>query len=216
MAELLHATNPQGLYIKTEERSSLFREIREYSRTHGDANLAVPVIHVILLNSSGKIRMVQRGDKQENPFLWDKAVGGHVITDDRSLPRSAFDENAKKEIMEEVGIEHVVIADDDLHYHHLTQSSKLNLQKKAIIRMIDHDPWLGSKAMVKTGEPWLKRSNVVVYAGLYDGEFKFMDGEAVDQRSVDKDELLSDIDKNPSLYADGVRIFMQRYYHILS
>jgi hypothetical protein len=81
--------------------------------------------------------------------------------------------------------------------------------------MIDHDPWHGSKAMVKTGKPWRKRSNVVVYAGLYDGEFKFMDGEAVDHRSVDRGELLADIKKNPSLYADGARIFMERYYHII-
>ena len=131
MAELLHATDRQGKYVKTEERSVLFTEIRNYSRLHGDANLAVPVIHVILLTSDGKIRLVQRGDKQENPFMWDKAVGGHVVTADCSLPRSVFDDNARKETMEEIGIADITIAEDDLHYHNLLHSSTHNPQKQA-------------------------------------------------------------------------------------
>ena len=215
MTELLHATNRHGIYVKTEERSILFKEIRGHSQQHGDAHLAVPVIHVILMTSDGKVRLVQRGDKPENPFMWDKAVGGHVVTEDRSLPRSVFDENARKETMEEIGIADVTIAEDDLHYHHLLHAEAHDPQEKALIRMIDHDPWQGAIAKVKNGEPWLKRSNVVVYAGVFDGPFRFMDGEAVDQKSVNRHELMADIQENPWQYADGARIFMQRYYHLL-
>ena len=118
-------------------------------------------------------------------------------------------------MQEEVGIEDIIIATDDLHFHNLRLSAKHDPQKQALIRMIDHDPWQGSVVRVKSGEPWFKRSNAVVYAGLFDGPFRFTDGEAVDHRSVLRHELLADIQENPCLYADGARIFMQRYYHIL-
>ncbi|MBF0192909.1 MAG: NUDIX domain-containing protein [Magnetococcales bacterium] len=215
MSELLHATNSKGKYVKTMERSKLFKEIRNHSRKHGDANLAVPVIHVLLTTSNKKIRLVQRGDKPENPFMWDKAVGGHVVTDKKSLPRSAFDENAKKEMEEEIGISNVVIADDDMHYHKLLNSDKFEPKKQALIRMISHDYWQGTIAKVKDGEPWLKRSNVVVYAGVFDGPFKFMDGEAINQRTISRHKLMAEITQKPWLYADGARVFMQRYYYFL-
>jgi hypothetical protein len=215
MSELLHATNSHGKFVKTEERSKLFKEIRNHSRKNGDAHLAVPVIHVLLTTSDGKIRLVQRGDKPENPFMWDKAVGGHVVTDDKSLPRSAFDENARKEMVEEVGINNVIIADDDMHYHKLLRSAKFNPKKQALIRMIAHDYWQGTMAKVKSGEPWLKRSNVIVYAGVFDGPFRFMDGEAINQRTMSRHKLMADIKQNPWLYADGARVFMQRYFYFL-
>ncbi|MBF0621608.1 MAG: NUDIX domain-containing protein [Magnetococcales bacterium] len=215
MAERLHATNRHGHYVKTDARPKLFEEIRKYSRKHGDAHLALPVINVILMHSNGEIRLVKRGDRPENPFMWDKSVGGHVVTEDRSLSRAAFDENARKEMMEEVGVGHVTIADDDLHYHTLLKSDSHQPGQRALIRMIDHDPWHGSLVRVRNGEPWLKRSNVVVYAGVFDGPFQFLDGEAVDHRAMTLRALKDDVEENPWRYADGVRILMQRYFYLL-
>lgn len=215
MAEQLHATDRHGAYLKTGLRPDLFREIRDQARQHGEAPFAVPVIHVILLTSGGLIRLVQRGDKLENPFLWDKAVGGHVVTSDRSLPRKAFDNNVRKEMGEEIGVENVRIAQDALDYHHLLRSGDCDLHQQAVIRMIDYDPWQGALARVRDGESWLKRSNVVVYAGVFDGPFRFVDGEAIDHRAVARAVLMHDLWENPWPYADGTRVFMERYYHLL-
>ncbi|MBF0271879.1 MAG: NUDIX domain-containing protein [Magnetococcales bacterium] len=215
MTEWLHATDRQGRFVKTEERTTLLAEIREHSRRHGDANLAVPVVHIILLTSSGLIRMVQRGDKPENPFMWDKSVGGHVVTDNPALTRQDFDDNARKEMQEEIGVEEVLIANDGLDYHRLVQSGAHDPHTRAIIRMIDHDPWQGSLSRVRGGEPWLKRHNVVVYVGVFDGPFRFVDGEALDHRLISRAELMDDLLANPWNYADGARIFMQKYYHLL-
>ncbi|MBF0191197.1 MAG: NUDIX domain-containing protein [Magnetococcales bacterium] len=215
MTEWLHATDRQGRFVKTEERTALLAEIRAHSRRHGDANLAVPVVHIILLTTSGLIRLVQRGDKPENPFMWDKSVGGHVVTDNPALTRQDFDDNARKEIQEEIGVEEVLIANDGLDYHRLVQSGAHDLHTRAIIRMIDHDPWQGSLSRVRGGEPWLKRHNVVVYVGVFDGPFRFVDGEALDHRLISRAELMDDLLANPWNYADGARIFMQKYYHLL-
>ncbi|MBF0212493.1 MAG: NUDIX domain-containing protein [Magnetococcales bacterium] len=215
MTEWLHATDRQGRFVKTEERVALLAEIREHSRRHGDAPLAVPVVHIILLTSDGLIRLVQRGDKPENPFMWDKAVGGHVVTDNPALTRQDFDDNARKEIQEEIGVEQVVIAADGLEYQRTLQAARYDLNQCAVIRMIDHDPWQGSLSRVKSGEPWLKRHNVVVYVGRFDGPMRFMDGEALDHRLIRRADLMEDLLANPWNYADGARIFMQKYYHLL-
>lgn len=215
MSEWLHATDRHGRFVKTEERVALLAEIRAHARAHGDAHLAVPVVHIILLTSSGQIRMVQRGNRPENPFMWDKAVGGHVVTEDRALGRAAFDANAIKEMGEEVGIENVAIADDALHYHRLLQAEDHDPTTRAIIRMVDHDPWQGSFCRSREGEPWVKRHNVCVYIGVYDGAFVFADGEAINHNLITRADLMDDLLASPWKYADGVRIFMQRYYHLL-
>ncbi|MBF0125689.1 MAG: NUDIX domain-containing protein [Magnetococcales bacterium] len=215
MSEWLHATDCHGAFVKTGERTALLAEMREHYHLHGEAPFAVPVVHVILLTSSGQIRLVQRGDKPENPFLWDKTVGGHVVSDHPHLTRQAFDDNARKEMAEEIGVENVTIATDDLHYHLLSRSKTLDLQTGALIRMIDHDPWQGAISRVRAGEPWLKRHNVVVYAGIFDGPMRFVDREALDHRLVDRHALMAELQESPWKYADGARIFMQRYYHLL-
>ncbi|MBF0453459.1 MAG: NUDIX domain-containing protein [Magnetococcales bacterium] len=213
--EYLHATDIFGKYVKTAERTALITEIRNYSRTNGDAPVAVPVVHVILMTSNGAIRLVQRGDKAENPFMWDKSVGGHVVTEDKTLSRKSFDDNAKKEMAEEIGVKKVLIAQDSLDFHHRVQSEDHDFSNQALLQLIDYDPWLGSICQVKEGAPWLKRANTATYLGIYDGKINFVDGEAIDHRSVERAELMGDLRENPWKYADGVRILMQRYYALL-
>ncbi|MEO5340390.1 MAG: hypothetical protein H7837_07735 [Magnetococcus sp. MYC-9] len=213
--EQLHATDFRGRYVKTAARTALLAEIRDHSRRHGDAPLAVPVVHLILMNSAGEIRLVQRGDKPENPFMWDKAVGGHVVWEDPSLPRVAFDTNMRKEMAEEIGVQDVLLAEDPFQFRQQLCSGGIDFKKRALIHLIDLDPWQGGISRVRRGEPWLKRHYVATYAGVFDGAFAFMDGEAQAERSLSKRELMMDIQEQPWLYADGVRIFMQRYYHLL-
>ncbi|MBF0614332.1 MAG: hypothetical protein G8237_11245 [Magnetococcales bacterium] len=215
MTEWLHATDRQGRFVKTEERVALLAEIRDHSRRHGDAHLAVPVVHIILLTTSGMIRLVQRGDKPENPFMWDKAVGGHVVCPQTELTRQVFDDNARKEMHEEIGIEQIIIANDGLDYQRQLHSGQYDPNQWAVIRPIDYDPWQGSLSRVRQGEPWLKRHNVMVYVGVFDGPFRFLDGEALNHRLITRAELMDELLANPWNYADGARIFMQKYYHLL-
>ncbi|MBF0185064.1 MAG: NUDIX domain-containing protein [Magnetococcales bacterium] len=213
--EYLHATDRNGCHVKTAERKALLAEMRDYSRRYGDAPWAVPVVHVILLDSSGMIRLVQRGDKEENPFMWDKAVGGHVVWEDPALPREAFVANLRKEVAEEVGIEDLLLVADGFAFRQQLLSGCLDLQKTALLQLIDVDPWQAGISRVRQGEPWLKRQYVATYFGIHDGPFRFLDGEAQAERRISKRDLMMDVLEQPWLYADGVRIFMQRYYHLL-
>ncbi|WP_130471791.1 hypothetical protein [Candidatus Magnetaquicoccus inordinatus] len=214
-SEYLHATDRNARYVKSAERTALLAEIRDHSRHHGDAHLAVPVVHVILMHSNGDLRMVQRGDKPENPFMWDKAVGGHVVWDDPTLPRAAFDANLRKEMAEEIGVDNLLLASDPFHYRQLLAAGSVDLQHQALLYLLDLDPWQAALCRVRNGEPWLKRQYVATYFGLFDGPFRFIDGEAQAERRISKGDLLIDVLERPWLYADGVRVFMQRYYHLL-
>ncbi|MEO5352272.1 MAG: NUDIX domain-containing protein [Magnetococcus sp. XQGC-1] len=213
--EYLHATDRLGHHVKTAARTPLLAEIRDHSRRHGDAPMAVPVVHVILMNSAGAIRLVQRGNKPENPFMWDKAVGGHVVWDDPALPRAAFDANVRKEMAEEVGLQDVILAADPFQFRQHLLSATIDFQSRSLIQLIDLDPWQGGISRVSQGEPWLKRQYVATYIGVFDGPFLFVDGEAQAERTISKRELMMDVQEQPWLYADGVRTFMQRYYHLL-
>ncbi|MBF0309346.1 MAG: NUDIX domain-containing protein [Magnetococcales bacterium] len=215
MEELLHATDRNGRYVKTANRSELLAEIRDYSRAHGDAPLAVPVVHIMLTGSDGRVRLVQRGAKPENPLMWDKTVGGHVVTESWPIDRNAFHENARKELQEEVGIHQIVLAEDPVQYRLLSREGSVDFREKALLRMVDYEPWQGSVSRVKNGESWLKRHNVASYVGIFDGPFQFLDGEALATRAMEKGELMIALKEKPWCYADGLRVFMDRYYYFL-
>ncbi len=213
--ELLHATDPLGRIVRTAGRVELLAEMRRYVEQYGDVPFAVPAVHVILMTSDGRMRLVKRGDKPENPHMWDKSVGGHVTADGPVLSRAVFDRSAQREMAEELAIDPVIIADDALDYRQRLGSGTVDLTREALIRLIDYDPWLLSLRTDRHGRVWHKRGNIAVYAGVYDGPFHFADGEAEDQQSLDASQLASALQKFPQHYTDDLRQIVARYGGLL-
>lgn len=177
--------------------------------------MALPVVHIILMTREGQLRLVQRGDKPENPYMWDKAVGGHVVWQDPALPLSAFEANVHKEMAEEIGLHKIEIAANPLDFIERLHGGGVDLQQQVLLRMIDYDPWQGVMVQVKAGQPWVKRLNVAVYAGFYEGPMQFVDGEAIATCSVDPHALRAALIENPWRYSDGLRVVIQRYLPLL-
>jgi isopentenyldiphosphate isomerase len=212
MEEPLHATDAQGQYLRTDKCLFLMAEMKAISRTDGDAPFAVFVVHGMLFISTGKFRLVQRANKPENPHMWDKTVGGHVVSTDPSLPRQAFDTAIRQELSEELGVEDVIIASDPFAFDRMLRAEPDLVEQRAVIRLIDYEPWMPSLRRVAGGEPWLKRHNVCVYAGIYDGPFQFVDGEAEDQMTMDREQLRMELADQPWRYTDDLRWLMARYF----
>ncbi|MBF0124713.1 MAG: NUDIX domain-containing protein [Magnetococcales bacterium] len=213
--EILFATDAKGRVIKSAERVALLQEMRDHLERCGEVPFAVPAVHVMLVTSTGRLRLVQRGDKPENPFRWDKTVGGHVNSTDPSLPRSVFDLNARREMAEEVGIDQVILAEDAIQYQRLLHAQQLDFNQQALIRLIDHDPWQASLRYDRQGKTWLKRGNIAVYAGVYDGPLRFVDGEAQASRDIAATELWEALRTTPWHYTDDMRVLLERYYFLL-
>jgi ADP-ribose pyrophosphatase YjhB (NUDIX family) len=199
--EVLHAFNKNGEIIKTENRKTLLKEIRDFSRANGDANWSVEVINLMLSNAKGDLYIVKRGDKDENPNMFDKTAGGHVAAGESYLS------TLYREAREEIGVE-ALLTDmsgfPDACRH--TDTSRF-----AVVRPVDYVPWMKSIRNVKEGKPWGKRHKVMIYAGRYDGDVKFVDGEATELLLIQKDHLLKKIDESPDCFTYDLKILLNRY-----
>jgi 8-oxo-dGTP pyrophosphatase MutT (NUDIX family) len=201
MDELLHAYNQWGRIVKTQERSSLLQEIRDYSYKHGDANLAVETIYLVLSNSNGELYVVRRGDKPENPNRFDKTVGGHV-----HVGETAFS-TLYREAREEIGVQVILV---DL-FGYPQAAYAIDTTQFALVRPLDYHPWMKSIRYVKDGAPWVKRHKVTIFAGRYDGPVQFIDGEATDMQLIPKNELLDRIKKSPDQFTYDLEVLLKNY-----
>jgi len=199
--ELLNAFNAAGELVKVEERKRLLQEIREHSYRTGDAPLAVESVYLMLCNSAGSLYVVRRGDKPENPRLWDKTVGGHV---------SAGESHATtvcREALEEIGTQ--VILTDVMSYPR--DVKRLDTERFAVVRPVDFVPWLRSVRVVQHGDPWVKRHRSVIYAGRFDGTPQFKDGEAVEYKLWSKGDLVEALQQRPEAFTYDLGVLLESY-----
>lgn len=202
MSENLNAYDATGNIIKLEERKKLLAEIQAYSRETGDVNYAVATIYVILATTNGDLFVVKRGDKPENPNMYDKTAGGHVVAGD------SYIETLHKECQEEIGTS-IVLAESHEDYHEKLNTT--DLTKQAVVRQIDFQPWMKSVRAIKDGTPWIKRHRVMIFAGVYDGPVEFVDGEAIGLQLLSKEKLLKEMDENPENFTYDLGVLLQGY-----
>ena len=68
------------------------------SEVHGD-NLCHRAVHILIFNETGELYLQQRSrSKDRHPLLWDSSAAGHVMAGE------SYDETAKRELQEELGI----------------------------------------------------------------------------------------------------------------
>src|SRR5213596_702435 len=68
------------------------------SEVHGD-NLRHRAVHILIFNQRGELYLQQRSRwKDRHPLLWDSSAAGHVMAGE------GYDEAAKRELQEELGI----------------------------------------------------------------------------------------------------------------
>jgi ADP-ribose pyrophosphatase YjhB (NUDIX family) len=201
MTEFLDCFDAEGNFIKSADRKLLMQQMRQNSEEKGDCSFAVPCINLMLVDKNGDLYIVQRGDKTENPFLFDKTVGGHVNSGE------SFDETLIRESLEEIGIEITIAHPFD--FQNLLKST--DLCEKAVARLIDFRIWLPSIRYVKEGKPWLKRVQLAAYMGRYDGVLRFVDGEALSLKKMSRASLALELQLRPNQYTHDLRWWFEQY-----
>ena len=75
------------------------------NQVHGNPELIHRTSHVVVFNSNGKILLQKRSENKDiQPGKWDTAVGGHLA------PGEGFEEAARRETAEELGIDPETVA----------------------------------------------------------------------------------------------------------
>ena len=201
MTEFLDCFDAPGNFIQSGDRKLLMQQMRQESELEGDCSFAVPCINLMLVDKKGELYVVQRGDKSENPFLFDKTVGGHVSSGE------SFEETLIRECREEIGVD-IIIADP---FQFPSQLQSTDLYKKAVVKLIDFKIWLASIRQVKGAKPWLKRVQLAAYMGRYDGDLHFVDGEALSLRKMSRQALGLALQSTPQQYTDDLRWWFEQY-----
>lgn len=196
MAEFLDAYNKEGKIVKSQERKSLLKEIKEHSEINWDANLSVDCIHLILSDIQNQLYIVQRADKPENPFLFDKTVWWHITSWETP------DGTVIRELSEELDIDGI-LAKSPEEYQKLL--SEVDLTKKAVIKKIREDFWHKSIRKLPNNKQWVKRDNPHLYAGKYEWEVKYKDGEAQGLIKVTIEELRKLFTTKPEEFTDDLK-----------
>ncbi len=195
--EYIDYYNLEGELLGTDERKKVLKRQENQSRETGDTDIVVGSVMLLLFDTSGQVYISQRSaDKPENPNLWDKSMGGHIVSGDSS------DETVKKELDEELGIEASIITDDIVLSEEI--KNPITLTQRAIIKKVKELKNYQSKRMTQDGDIWNKRMNVGLYIGIYNGDVKFKDGEVQNLRLIPITELEQEIQKNPDIFTDDI------------
>lgn len=180
MTELLNAYRREGDIVKTVPKDELMAEIKKHSMTYGDAPYAIDAVWLMLVHPEKGLYIVQRDNKEENPNLFCKTVGGHIMHNESS--ESALERETSDEIS--VGIK---MAGSVEAFISLTR--ELNLNNVAIVRKLDYRPWVGTLRLCKNRTFWKKRSNAHIFLGSYSGDLMFNDGEAINYEFFETENL---------------------------
>ncbi|MBP9779082.1 NUDIX domain-containing protein [Candidatus Gracilibacteria bacterium] len=194
--EYINYYDREGKLLGTDERKKVLKRQEMESRETGDTNIVVNCIMLFLFDTNGQVYISKRANKPENPHLWDKSVGGHVVAG------ADFDMTVVAELDQELGVRADIVSDDQSLIEHIR--NPIELTQKAVIKKIGEITNYKSKRTTREGDSWNKRMNVGLYIGIYNGGTNFKDGEVNNIELIPLTDLEKKINMNPEIYTDDI------------
>lgn len=229
MKEYLRIFNPETWdLLGIREREELYAEMKEVASAlerGGEKPLspfAIEFVHLVLVNLAGEIYMSKRSaSKPDNPGLYDKTVGGHVVavhSDDEVLSPDElvglaerygedFDDALIREAREELSID--VVITDEIRFQ--TKLKETNLSRHAVVRRLGYNPHFISRRITQEGMPWFLRSRVVLYGGVYNGVVTYQKDEVEAHVLLGRSDLDFFLRHDPAILTGDIRQIMLDY-----
>lgn len=199
--EKLEVFDLKGKFLKIQDRATFYSEIKDEFLKNKKITRKIKSIRLLLMNSDGRIYLQKRSNlKTENPGLYDKTVGGHV------LPGESWNITVVRECAEELGFP-VVILNNDFK----NAVKTVDLKIIGIFKQVDEIANFESVRINKNGNKFIQPYISAFFVGYYDGAIRFADGESSGVEVFSLKELEAEIKNNPAKFTEDIKFMIKNY-----
>jgi len=199
--EKLEIFNLKGKSLGVKNRSTFYLEIKKEFLKTNKISKKVKSIRLLLMNSEGRIYLQKRSNiKEENPGLYDKTVGGHV------LPGESWNTTVVRECAEELGFPAVILNDE---FNNAVRT--IDLKIIGIFKQVDEITNFESVRIDKNENKFIQPYISAFFIGYYDGAIRFVDGESSRIEVFSLKELEDEIKYNPSKFTEDIKFMITNY-----
>ncbi len=185
------------------EREEFYREQVEAFKKEGKPTRAIEIVNILIFNSHGELTVQKRSfDKNHNPGLLDKSIGGHMQNDDTP------DYTVMVETIQELQTPSIVLKDQPDFEKTYTLLKKF-LETTALIRHLDTS--LINRIRLINKEKILISNKAHIYLGVYDGRIRPVDREAKGVLFYSLSELEKEMKETPEVFTDDLSFIMREY-----
>jgi isopentenyldiphosphate isomerase len=161
---------------------------------------------LILMNSSGRIYLQKRSKiKSENAWLYDKSVGGHVVSWD------SFDLTLIKECAEELWLPATLMNNSDFK----KAISSTDLSIIWIFRKIEYINTFNSIRINNDWSQIIQPHMTNIYVWYYDWAIKFVDWECSGIEVFSLEDLKNEIKNTPNKFTEDLKYMIDKYSDVL-
>ncbi len=204
MAEIVNTfllENPHDM-IPMDRKDFYDEQVKNF-KENGKPTRAVEVVNVLLFNSHGELIIQKRSfDKNHNPGLLDKSIGGHI--ENGNTP----DYTVMVETIQELQTPSIVLRNQN----DFDKTIKLLGKYLETVSVIFH-----SKTEIKTFVKTINKDEVEIankmhlYIGAYDGRIRPVDRESKGVLFYSLSELENEMQKSPASFTNDLHFIMKEY-----
>lgn len=185
------------------DRDDFYEEQIKTIKKTGKANKSIEMIALLLFNKEGEIILQKRSyAKKHNPYLIDKAIGGHIKYGDSPMFTLMV------ETVQELRVPSIVLrADED--FKKTFNLLHTYLDNISLIKELDRS--LFTLERIIKGKKYSIPYYVYLYVGVYGGATKPVDKEASGVLYYNLDILKKEIKAQPDNFTNDLSLFLDKY-----
>lgn len=185
------------------DRKDFYEEQVKLYKSGGKPDKAIEIVNILMFNSYGEMIIQKRSfDKNHNPGLLDKSIGGHIQFGDTP------DYTAMVETIQELQTPSIVLKDENdfIKTFHLLNKY---LETISVIRYFTTALHTPIKIINKENIPIANKMHI--YFGVYDGRIRPVDRESKGVLFYSLAELKNEMEKSPETFTNDIHMIMKEY-----
>ena len=188
---------------KSMPRSDFYDAQIEAHKKGQKPNKAVAIFDVLLFTEQKEMILQKRSSKKRhNPYMIDKAVGGHIQYGDSPYYTAMI------ECVQELRVPAVVLRESE-DFPRTFGILKDSLESTAVLELIDHNIYTIDNIM--DGERIPVAKNIWMFLGVYSGPMRPVDREASGILYYTLETLEDEMERMPDLFTPDLHFMMKHY-----